>query len=57
MKKEEAPVYEVYVAGFDKMELYHVYEREEEAISAANTLRKHETGTISVYKVERIYGC
>lgn len=50
-------VYEVYVAGPDDMELYKRYENQEKAIEVAKTLRKHMVGTISVYKVERIYSC
>lgn len=50
-------IYEVYVAGSDDMHLYKRYESQEKAIEVAQTLRKHMVGTISVYKVERIYSC
>ena len=50
-------IYEVYIAGYDKMELYKRFQSEEKAIDVAKNLSKHNIGSISVYKVEKIFSC
>lgn len=48
-------VYVVYVAGLDRMEMYKCFDSAKRAIECAETLKKTQRGSVTVYAEQRIF--